>query len=114
MLRLPTGQQRRTDMATITITKLHCIRKQDVTGEDEPVIDLGGQFAWEGKMGKGDWEYPDESRGFDPSILVELKEKNQHSSKLLGSWTVSDVAASNKKLTASSSGFHYELFYDVS
>jgi hypothetical protein len=103
-------------MATITVTKLHCIRKQDVTGEDEPVIDLGGQFAWEGKMGKGDWEYPNESRGFSPSILVQLKEKNGtgNSSKLLGSWTVADNAAANKKLTASSSGFHYELFYDVS
>jgi len=100
-------------MATITVTKLHCIRQQDVTGLDEPVIDLGGQFAWEGKMDKGDWEYPDESRDFGPSILVELKEKNQHSSKTLGSWTVNDVAASNKKVTASSSGYHYELFYDV-
>lgn len=100
-------------MATITITKVHCIRKQDVTGQDEPVIDLGGQFAWEGKMGKDDWDYPNESRGFSPSVLVELKEKNGHSSKLLGSWTVSDTPASNKKLTASSSGYHYEVFYTV-
>ena len=101
-------------MATITITKLHCVRQQDVAGEDAPVIDLGGQFAWEGKMGKGDWEYPNESRGFSPSILVQLKEKNGSSSKLLGAWTISDVPATNKKLTASSSGFHYELFYSVS
>jgi hypothetical protein len=101
-------------MATITITKLHCVRKQDVSGEDEPVIDLGGQFAWEGKMGKGDWEYPNEARGFSPSILVELKERNGGSSKALGSWTVSDVAVTNKKVTASSSGYHYELFYTVS
>ena len=100
-------------MATITITKVHCIRKQDVVGDDEPVIDLGGQRAWEGKIGKGDWEYPDETRTFGPSILVELKEKNGKSEKRLGSWTVNDVAVANKKVTASSSGFHYELFYDV-
>jgi len=56
-------------MATITITKLHCVRKQDVSGDDEPVIRLGGQRAWEGKMGK--------------------------------------------EVTASSSGFHYEGFYNV-
>jgi len=100
-------------MATITITKLHCVRKQDVSGDDEPVIRLGGQRAWEGKMGKEDWEYPNESRTFGPSILVELKEKNGSSEKPLGSWTVSDVATTNKKVTASSSGFHYELFYNV-
>jgi hypothetical protein len=100
-------------MATITITKLHCIRKQDVSGDDEPVIRLGGQRAWEGKIGKEDWEYPNESRTFGPSILVELKEKNGSSEKPLGSWTVSDVVTTNKKVTASSSGFHYELFYNV-
>jgi hypothetical protein len=101
-------------MATITITKLHCVRQQDVSGDDEPVIYLGGQYVWEGKMDKGDWDYPNESRTFGPSILVQLKEKNgTNSFKLLGSWTISDVAATNKKLTASSSGFHYELFYSV-
>ena len=101
-------------MATITITKLRCVRQQDVTGEDEPVIYLGGQFAWEGKMDKSDWDYPNESRTFGPSILVQLKEKNRHNSyKTLGSWTINDVAATNKKLTASSSGYHYELYYSV-
>jgi hypothetical protein len=102
-------------MATITITKLHCVRQQDVTGKDEPVIYLAGQYAWEGKMDNDDWEYPNEQRGFSPSIKVELKEKNgTNNYKLLGSWTVSDTPATNKKVTASSSGFHYELFYDVS
>jgi hypothetical protein len=101
-------------MATITITKLHCVRKQDVTGLDEPVIRLGGQRAWEGKLGEDDWDDPNETRTFGPSILVELEEKNGLSEKPLGSWTVSDVAVSNKKVTASSSGFHYELFYSVS
>jgi hypothetical protein len=103
-------------MATITITKVHCIRKQDISGLDEPLIYLGGQFAWEGKMDKDDWEYPDESRGFDPTIVVALKEKtgsSRSNAKLLGSWTVTDAAATNKKLTASSSGYHYEVFCDV-
>lgn len=64
-------------------------------------------------MGKDDWEYPNECRGFSPSVLVELEEKSGNSSKLLGSSTVSDSPATNKKVTASSSGFHYELFYSV-
>lgn len=100
-------------MATITVTKIHCIRKQDVSGDDEPVIRLGGQDAWEGKLGKGDWDYPNESRGFSPSILVELREKNGSSWKPLGAWTVSDDAVTNKKVTASSSGYHYEVFWNV-
>ena len=101
-------------MATITITKLRCVRQQDVSGDDEPVIYLGGQYVWEGKMDKDDWEYPNESRTFGPSIVVQLKEKNgTNSYKPLGSWTISDGAATNKKLTASSSGYHYELFYNV-
>ena len=105
---------RKEAMATITITKLRCVRQQDVSGDDEPVIYLGGQYVWEGKMDKDDWEYPNESRTFGPSILVQLKEKNgTNSYKTLGSWTINDVAATNKKLTASSSGYHYELFYSV-
>jgi hypothetical protein len=56
---------------------------------------------------------PNESRDFSASILVELKEKNQHSSKVPGSWNISNEVASNRKLTASSSGYHYEFFYDV-
>jgi hypothetical protein len=103
-------------VADITITKVHCIRKQDISGEDEPLLYLAGQFVWEGKMDKDDWEYPNETRGFSPTIVVALKEKTGSSrtnAKTLGSWTVTDTAATNKKLTASSSGYHYEVFYNV-
>ena len=100
-------------MATLTIKKIKCIRKQDLSGSDEPVIEIGGQYAWEGKMKKDDVDYPNEVREFSPSIKVELKEKDQKKSKLLGSWTISNVAVIDKKLTASSSGFHYELYCDV-
>ena len=104
-------------MATITITKVSCIRQQDVTGEDEAELYLGGQYVWEGKMDRDEDAFPNESRGFSPSILVQLKERNGSSTspsrKLLGSWTVHDDPATNKKLTCSSSGYHYELFYNV-
>jgi len=100
-------------MAKITLTKLTCERKQDVTGKDEPVLYIAGQEVWEGKMGKGDDRYPNESRNFDHSVLVELKERNNKKYKSLGSWTVRDDAEGEKKLTASSSGYHYELWYEV-
>lgn len=100
-------------MAKITLTKLYCQRKQDISGKDEPVLYIAGQEVWEGKMGKGDSRYPNESRNFDHSVLVELKERNNKKYKSLGSWTIRDDAQSEKKLTASSSGYHYELTYDV-
>lgn len=100
-------------MATITLTKLKCVRKQDITGDDEPVLYIAGQQVWEGKMGKGDSRDVNESRTFEHSVAVELKEKNNKKYKSLGSWTIRDDAASGKKLTASSSGYHYELTYDV-
>jgi hypothetical protein len=100
-------------MAKLTITKLVCERKQDVTGKDEPVIDIAGQEVWEGKMGKGDIEYPNKSRTFDNSVKVELKEKNGKNYKSLKSWTISDDIQSETPLTASSSGYHYVLSYKV-
>ena len=51
-------------MATITISKLHCVRKQDISKGRTESSDLGGQFAWEGKMSKDDWEYPNERGGW--------------------------------------------------
>lgn len=102
-------------MATIKITTLKCIRKQDMSGDDEPKIYLGSLFAWDGKIGKGESLHPNCTRGFSDNILVELKEVNGNREKQLGKWTVSDTPTpvGNAPLTATSSGFHYEVYYDV-
>jgi hypothetical protein len=101
-------------MATLNITEVKCIRKQDVTGSDEPEIYIGGLRVWEGKMGKGDVKHPNVSRGFSDSVLLELKERNNNSVKSLGKWTISDTPTSGTPtLTATSSGFHYEVEHTV-
>ncbi len=102
-------------MATIKITTLKCIRQQDFSGDDEPKIYLGSLFAWDGKIGKGESLHPNCTRGFTDNILVELKEVNGNKEKQLGSWTVSDNATpvGNAPLTATSSGYHYEVYFDV-
>ena len=102
-------------MATIKITTLKCIRKQDLRGDDEPEIYLGSLFAWDGKISKGESLHPNCTRGFTDNILVELKEVNGNNKKELGTWTVSDTPTpvGNAPLTATSSGFHYEVHYDV-
>lgn len=101
-------------MAKITLTKLHCKRKQDISGKDEPVLYIAGQEVWEGKMGKGDTRFPAGRavRRFDHSVLVELKERDNNKYKLLDSWTIDDRPHS-ATLDASSSGFHYQLSYVV-
>lgn len=57
-------------MAKLTITKLHCERKQDVTGKDEPEIFVAGQSVWSGKMGKGETRFPDKKHCFHNSVLT--------------------------------------------
>ena len=103
-------------MASIKITTVKCIRKQDVSGKDEPRLYIAGQQVWDAKMGKGDDLHPNVSRDFSNSVLVELKEQNNNKSeKSLGRWTVADTPtpAGNPPLTATSSGYHYEVYFDV-
>ncbi len=102
-------------MATLTIDSIKCIRKQDVTGQDEPILYMAGQQVWNGKMGKGDSRNPSVSRTFSNSVLVELTEQNNNREKSLGKWTVEDTptGSNNVPLTATSSGYHYEVYFDV-
>lgn len=103
-------------MASIKITTVKCVRKQDITGQDEPRLYIGGLRVWDGKMGKGDSRHPNISRSFSDNVLVELKEAdNNKKEKALGHWTVSDTPTpnGNPPLTATSSGYHYEVYFDV-
>ena len=103
-------------MSTLKITTLTCVRKQDIADDDEPVIYIAGLRVWDGKMGKGDSVHPNVSRTFSDSVLLELKEQNNNKSeKSLGKWTIEDTrtASNNAPLTATSSGYHYRVYYDV-
>ena len=97
-------------MSKITLHSLSCERKKDITGKDEPSLFIAGQEVWNGKIEKHGREYPNESKEFDNSVLVQLKE----SGNLLRSWTVSDQIKTNDDLVATSSGYHYVLVYSVS
>lgn len=37
-----------------TLTELECIRKQDLSGSDEPELYVAGLEVWDGKMGQGE------------------------------------------------------------
>lgn len=96
-------------MAKITLHKLTCERKKDIMGKDEPALLVAGQPVWNGKIERKGSEYPNESRDFTNSVLVQLTE----SGTVLGSWTVSDQVKSHDDLVATSSGYHYILDYSV-
>jgi hypothetical protein len=105
------------DMATIKITTVKCIRKQDVVGKDEPVLYIAAQKVWDAKMDRDEILHPNISRTFSGSVAVELREQNDNysSEKSLGKWTVNQTptAVGNPPLTATSSGYHYEVWFDV-
>jgi hypothetical protein len=104
-------------MATITVNKVQCLRKQDVSGEDETYLYLDGDERWNGKFDKHESLNPNKSETFSNAIVVALKERNGSGGsptfKLLGQWTVKPVAVEDDVLTASSSGYHYEVTYTV-
>ncbi len=106
-------------MAHVHLTELKCIRQQDITGLDEPVLFIAGIRVWNGKINRGQMIDAglDVRREFSGSVLVELKENNggdlDKNNKLLGSWTIPDTPRPTDKLTATSSGYHYELYYHV-
>ena len=98
-------------MATIKTTELRCGRKQHLSCRDEPSSTWAapGKARWARATGS-----TRTSPGLRPQHLGRAQgEERERWSKPLGSWTVSNVAASNTKVTASSPGFHDELFYDV-
>jgi hypothetical protein len=102
-------------MATLKITTLKCIRLQDVINSDEPMLFIAGMKVWDGKIKKGESLHPNVSRNFNNNVLVELKEDNPNSVKSLGRWMVEETPTpvGNAPLTATSSGYHYEVYFDV-
>ena len=106
-------------MAQLHITELYCARKQDVSGEDEPIIWVAGQWAWNGKVGKKEWVDADLDlrKNFTDSVLVELKEgtgSGDQDGKLLQAWTIQATPAGQRDpLTATAAGYEYKIYYHV-
>jgi hypothetical protein len=103
-------------MATLELTSLHCIRRQDLNGDDEPRIKVDGAVVWNGVMNKG------ESRNlrptaveFDSSATVKLEEMNGTNPKQIGTVaTIRDGSGNPQPVVFKTSGAHYELYYEVS
>ena len=103
-------------MATIHVSQLQCVRKQDATGAfDESAIFLAGREAIVLPMAKGQVRPldPHLSETFGASIVVELKEKDGNSYKSLGSTTVLAGIQGPQPVEFKTSGAHYHLWYHL-
>lgn len=102
-------------MAFIELDTLECVRKQDLTGNDEPRIKLDNVVRWgPGKMKKGEIDTVNKKVKFSGSVDVELEEMDGNKSKKIGpSLIVQDNVAHNKVHDFSTSGAHYKLTYAV-
>jgi hypothetical protein len=102
-------------MAKLTLNRLNCIRRKDVLGKDEPSLEIDDQEVWSGKMDKGDSDTVNVDYDFTDSVVVRLRESNDGWTTVLRTWTIRNTPtkAGHSPLTATSSGYHYELFYDV-
>ena len=103
-------------MARVKFNSLKCIRKQDVTGSDEPHIWVNGVDKWNFVMKKGETEVlatkQYEADFKDEVVKVELKEWNPGGQKSLGTVTISDGQETSPAVFKTS-GAHYELEYDI-
>lgn len=103
-------------MATLELTSLHCKRKQDVTGKDEPRITVDGNEKWSGVMEK------DETKNLVPTnipftgkVVVRLDEMNgDNPTPIGGALVVSSTGAGPQPHDFKTSGAHYQLYYRVS
>ena len=100
-------------MTTLSLTKLTCNRKQDVTGEDEIEIWLDGHLRWNNTMKKNQSRDLSLRQDFLDSIAVEIKERNPNSAKSLGMRTIEAHNPGQGPLDFKTSGADYELRYDV-
>jgi hypothetical protein len=103
-------------MTTIHVTKLECVRKQDVVGTDEAVIFLDNQEMGVWPMSKGQIRNfnPHLSKPFNGSVTVELKERNGLNKYTpLGSTMVNAANPGPQPVEFKTSGAHYHLWYHL-
>jgi hypothetical protein len=102
-------------MATVTFTSLKCVRKHDLTGDDEAEIWIGSRMIWNGVMSKGAVDNVGVDEEFSNSVAVTMKERDgdrdDHKFLLLGPITIRENTSS--PATFKTSGTHYELSYFV-
>ncbi len=100
-------------MAKLELNTLRCIRKQDVTGKDEPRIKVDGDAVWNGVVAKDGSVTIGVSIDFDSQVNVVAEEMNNTKPKQIGGAVIVRESGNPKFLTFKTSGAWYEVDFVV-
>lgn len=100
-------------MPTLELKTLRCIRKQDVSGKDEPRLKVDGQAVWNGVVAKDGSTDIGVSVGFDDQVNVVAEEMNNTKPKQIGAAAIVRESGNPKFLTFKTSGAWYEVDFEV-
>jgi len=100
-------------MATLDLKALRCIRKQDVTGKDEPLIKVDGAQVWNGVVAKGNEVEIGVQVDFSDTAKVIVNEMNGTKAKQIGVAAIVRETGNPSILTFKTSGAWYEVDFEV-
>lgn len=100
-------------MAILKLKSLRCIRKQDVTGKDEPRLKVDGVAVWNGVVAEGGtvdigWEGE-----FQAMATVIAEETNDAKPRQIGAAAHVFQSGNPPFLTFKTSGAWYEVDFEV-
>lgn len=96
-------------MPTLELIKLKCIRKQDVTGKDEPRIKVDGDPVWNGVVSKDSEVKIGVQVPFTGSAQVVAEEMNNTKPKQIGDAALVRETGNPEFLTFKTSGAWYQV-----
>ena len=104
-------------MAKINFISMTCLRKQDVTGKDEPELLVDGKLIWNEVMEKKQTvsliPLFEDFNGRE-SITLTLREHNSPTNhRVIGTKTVRAGHPDPQPVDFKTSGAHYQLYYSL-
>jgi len=100
-------------MPTLELKTLRCIRKQDVTGKDEPRIKVDGDAVWNGVVAKDGSVTIGVQVPFEETASVIAEEMNNTKPKQIGAAVLVRETGNPKFMTFKTSGAWYEVDFVV-
>lgn len=100
-------------MATLELKSLKCIRKQDVSGKDEPRIKVDGDPVWNGVVAKDGSVTIGVSVPFENQVSVIAEEMNNTRPEQIGDAAVVRESGNPDFLTFKTSGAWYQVYFEV-
>jgi hypothetical protein len=100
-------------MATLELKQLRCLRKQDITGKDEPRIKVDGSPVWNGVVANNGSVVIGITIPFVGEASVIAEEMNNSKPKQIGTAVIVRETGNPKIMTFKTSGCWYEVDFEV-